>query len=328
MDLKNTIRYSFIAATMLLAFSCTKDLVVKSVKNATVNVLAPANNTITSDNAVTFWWDAVEGADKYNIQIVKPNFNAIQRLITDTNVTGNKYTQNLSPGVYQWRIKAVNGGGSSAYTLYNLTIDSTSNLTGQLVVPVSPLSGYLTRNRLINFSWSQVNAATAYSIELSSNNTVVTSSVITGTSFSYSMNLASGSVYTGSWRVKALNNNSVSQYNTPQTFTVILNQPGTPVLSSPANYAQVKDTVSLVWVSGSGAFSKYDSLTIATDSLFTGASVIRNLRVNNTRIKINALNSIPSSSTTGLPYYYWRVFTVDTVKNVSNPSTVNKFKLY
>src|ERR1043166_1758762 len=122
----------------ILCIACRKDFVVENIKDKLIIVNAPINNFVTTSNIVTFWWEKLDGAERYSIQIVKPSFTAITRLVLDTSVTSNKYSFTLEPGDYQWRIKAVNNGGSTEYQTFSLKVDTTSNLSSQLVYPLYP----------------------------------------------------------------------------------------------------------------------------------------------------------------------------------------------
>lgn len=303
---------------MALIWSCTKDFVVKNIKNDLVTIIAPANNLTTSNNAVIFWWEELDGAEKYNIQIVKPNFNAIQQLLVDTNVTGDKFHFSLTPGSYQWRIRAKNAGGSTQFTTFNLTIDTTSDLTSQIIVPISPVANYLTGNKIIAFSWNSLSSADNYQIQvLNSSSVIIKDSTTANTT--YTCTLASGGAYT--WKVRALNAFSISQYNTPLSFTLDITAPTVSILSSPSHASSVKDTTSLKWTRSSSD-TWYDSVYVSIDSAFT--SVISTSKVYSTKIKINALSpTIPVSAS----YYWWRVKSVDSVGNRSGYSNQLKFKL-
>ncbi len=301
-----------------LIWSCTKDFVVKDIKDKAVTVIAPADNLTTANNAVIFWWEELDGAEKYNIQIVKPNFSSIQQLLVDTNVTGDKFHYTLTPGTYQWRIRAKNNGGNSLYTTYSLIIDTTTNLTGQLVVPTAPVNAYLTGNKIVSFAWNSISSADNYQIQiLNSTSTIIKDSTTASTTFTATF--TGGGAYT--WKVRALNAFSISQYNAPRSFTVDITAPTVSVLSSPTHASSVKDTVSLKWTRSSSD-TRYDSLYVSIDSAFT--SVINTSRVYATSIKINALSpAIPVSAS----YYWWRVRSVDSVGNRSGYSNQLKFKL-
>ena len=88
-----------------------------------VILLAPVNNLITSDTLHTFFWEKLDGATSYQLQIVSPRFDSIVRLIADTPVTVNTFTIDLNINTYQWKVRATNKGSSSDFSeTWNLKI--------------------------------------------------------------------------------------------------------------------------------------------------------------------------------------------------------------
>lgn len=320
------IKYLCCFLILLITDACKKDFITKDIKNETVNIVAPADSLKTINNNITFWWDEVEGAEKYNLQIVKPNFNSIQQLITDTNVSGTKFVYTLTPGTYQWRIKAYNNAGSTAYITRTLIIDTTSNLTYLNVASLSPANNYLTGNKTIAFSWSPLTAATYYEIEVKdqSGGIVLNTNNITATTYTYTFNTTTDVVYT--WRVKGHNAFTFTQFNTARTFTIDVTAPPASILTYPlygATISALND--SLKWTRTS-IDTKSDSLVISLDSNFT--SYVSRAKVYGTKYKISAFNpplSYPSPA--GNNYYWCRIISIDSVRNMSTSSAKYKFKL-
>lgn len=81
-----------------------------------VRLQAPANNLVTTDSVHTFYWELLEGATRYQLQVVSPRFDSVARLGVDTIISRNQFSQTLRKGSYQWRVRAFNGGSSSAFS--------------------------------------------------------------------------------------------------------------------------------------------------------------------------------------------------------------------
>jgi hypothetical protein len=79
-------------------------------------LLAPVNNLNTIDTLQTFYWQKLDGATKYQLQIVSPKFDSIVRLINDTMILQNTFTKDMDTGTYQWRVKAINNGSESGFS--------------------------------------------------------------------------------------------------------------------------------------------------------------------------------------------------------------------
>jgi hypothetical protein len=300
-------------------FSCKKDFIVKDIKDKTVVVDAPADNLVTTINKVTFWWEQLDGAEKYNIQVVKPNFASVSQIVIDTSLTGTKLSLTLLPGTYQWRIRGTNNGGSTAYQTYSLKVDTTSNLTSLTVSTNTPSANDLTGNSRVCFSWNSLNAATKYQIILlNSANGLIKDTSTALTTYTYTF--GSGGAY--SWKVRASNDISISQYNTPLTFTIDLTPPAAPVLISPAHGAVITPTNVLSWNRVGAPDARYDLVFVASDSAFT--NVISTTTVHTQSVTVNALNNTPPATST---IYWWRLRSVDSVGNQSVNSSQLKFKL-
>ena len=166
--MKKIINYTITLSFIGILIACTKDFIVKDIKNDTVSIIAPTDNLNTPINTVTFWWNELDGAEKYNLQIVKPNFGSVLQLIVDTTITNNKFYYTFSPGTYQWRIKGINGGGSTVYTTRTLIIDTTSNLNLVSVGLIAPAVNYVTGNNSVLFSWNALPYATYYDLLITS----------------------------------------------------------------------------------------------------------------------------------------------------------------
>lgn len=311
--------YTSCLCAIIALISCKKDFIVENIKDKTVTVNAPANNLVTTSNKVTFWWELLDGAEKYNIQVVKPSFAAVTSIISDTTITGNKFDLNLQPGTYQWRIRGMNNGGNTAYQTYNLVVDTTSNLSSLTISTIAPPANWLTGNKRVTFSWNALNAADHYQvILLNSTNGIVKDTTTSLTTYTYTF--ASAGAY--SWKVRAGNDFSISQYNSPLSFTIDLTAPAAPVLTSPTHNAVITPTNNLVWNRVGAPDAKYDSIYVATDSLFT--NVISLTRSYSQTITVSALNNSPPASST---IYWWRLRSVDSVGNRSVYSNQLKFKL-
>ena len=322
---------SILSLLLIALFSnCSKDFIVTDIKNKTVAINAPADNLTTPNNAITFWWDELNGAETYNLQIVKPDFNTIQQLLVDTTITGSKFNYTFSPGTYQWRVKAINAGGSTNYLTRSLVIDTTSDLSKVSVGSLFPNTNYLTGNRLITFSWNALDAATYYELEVKNNSNliVINPTNILGTSYTYSFTNTTDANY--SWRVRAHNSVPTSSaYNASRTFTIDVTAPNASSITYPF-YGAISinsATDSLKWTRSISTGAKSDSIVISLDSTFS--NYINTFKTYQIRYKIADINpTLTAPSPAGNNYYWWRIYSIDSVKNISAPSPKFKFKLF
>jgi hypothetical protein len=311
--------FSCIIIVFAFLFSCKKDFIVKDITKATISINSPASNLVTTSNQVTFWWEPVDGAEKYALQVVQPDFTSLTKILLDTSVTGTKYVLTLQPGTYQWRIKATNNGGSTSYQTYNFKVDTTSNLSGQIVSDVSPQNSFLTASTSITFSWNPLNSANTYEILiLNSTGGTVKDTSTSNTFYSHTFPYL---IAAYSWKVRAQNNFSISQYNAPYTFTIDVTAPAASTPTAPNNGAIITNTVSLGWIRNGAPDAIYDSIFVATDSAFT--NVISRTKTHQLSIPVSSLNPQPATGAT----YWWKLRSVDSVGNRSVFSNQLKFKL-
>jgi len=326
--MKKIISISIFCLTLIIVlFSCTKDFITKDIKNEIVSIISPADNLSSPNNSITFWWNELDGAEKYNLQIVKPNFTAVQELVLDTNITSTKFVKTLLPGTYQWRIKAFNNNGSTAYTTRNLIIDTTSNLFLTSVNLISPSNLNVMANNSVTFNWNVLYSATYYEIKLTNiaSNSITTISNILTNSYPFTFSTISGNENVYKWQVKAFNGFSQTQNNTERSFKIDLKSPNIPSLLSVNTYSlAVRDTTYLKWSrNASSSDIKYDILSISNDSNFM--SVLGTFNSNNVSpVRINSIYTYTGTA----QKLWWRVISVDSVLNSSLPNQSKRFYLY
>ncbi len=297
--------FALIYITSACGFIIEKDLKTKSI-----NILSPSENDTIAQNYITFWWEDVEAATSYNLQIVKPSFTNITELILDTNVSDNKFFVNLPNGNYQWRIKAQNNNTSTQYYIRSLTVVSADSLSTNTLILKSPADNSYTNNTNMVFKWYPLTNATYYTFQLidGTGTTLINSNVNADSIIVNS--LLEGNY---SWKVRA-NNNSSSTAFISRNLNIDYTAPLASVLSFPLNADSTNSTVNLSWTRSTDAGSPLsDSVFIYSDSLTT---LIRTYTTSNTNYSFNDL-------TTGT--YFWRIRTKDMANNVSSFSNSRKF---
>lgn len=301
---------SFFITLIIVVFASCEKIFEEDIEQRKVVILSPGDSVSIQGQSVTFWWNEIEGATQYELQVVSPNFSNITQLVLDTIVETNKYAFNFNFGEYQCRVRALNGAYSTAYTVHTFFIDSTSNLSGQFINIISPNDSFFTNNTLVNFQWMALSAANDYRFELATpdfNGNVILDINLNQTNFSYTLNEGS---YT--WRVRGQNNTSNTAYATRVLF-VDITPPIVPTLLTPQDNAIINaDSVTLTWA-GDTNFA-FDSVYVYQDSLALVPVVAR--RATGRNFSFNG--SIGED-------YFWRVKTIDNASNISQFSVLRKF---
>ncbi len=293
--------------------SCEK-IFEENIEKKTIVILAPADSAIVEGQTVTFWWEAIEGAAGYELQVVAPAFQSASNLWLDTIVEENKFTFLFSPGNYEWRIRGINSAYQTAFSYAVFTVDSSADLSGQTLLLISPNDNLITNQTRILFKWSMLSVADDYRFELAQpdfSGSIVLDINLTSDTFSYTLDEGQYQ-----WRVRAQNNTSNTQYAT-RTITIDTTAPLPPTLTAPANDEFiVNDSVQLSW-SRNSVDVVFDSVFIYQDSLAINVFKTDRTTVSSYLFTTGALSSS----------YYWRVKSIDAAGNAGSFSSLRKFIL-
>lgn len=306
----NKIALKYFSFIIILCFvSCEEILYVDDISKKEVVITAPANNAVLSFSGVTFSWETVENADKYHLQIAAPSFSSAQKIVLDTLVTKNSYTQQLNIGKYEWRVKAVNSAYETAYTTNNFEILNNDDFQNNTVVLLTPNNNLVTKIPLQKLSWDPIIGAVKYQLQiLDENSTVVKEQFTEAALINYTFDEGK---YT--WKIRA-SNGSIQTLYSSRSILIDTKAPNTPVLSNPINASTTADTsINFQWSRTSIAGSEEkDSLYVYTESALTNLS-----------FKDKAVS--PYNKTLSKGSYYWFVKSFDEAGNESTKSTVFNF---
>ena len=109
--MKHAIKSCVLYCLIGLLVSCD-DLIEPDISTEKIALRTPAESLSTTSTRVNFWWDELDGARKYRIQIATPDFENPVSLEVDSVVSVNKITLELPVGDYQWCVN----GENFAYT--------------------------------------------------------------------------------------------------------------------------------------------------------------------------------------------------------------------
>ncbi|QSW87982.1 hypothetical protein J0383_17110 [Flavobacterium endoglycinae] len=307
---KTSIKYLLFA--IIFSFvSCEEILLVDDIYKKEVTLIAPANNSLLSSSGVTFSWEAVESADKYQLQIAIPNFETPKQIVLDTTVTKNSYTQQLNIGKYEWRIKAINSAYETAYFKNSFEVLNNDDFQNNTVILLTPTNNLTTKTALQKLSWDAIIGATNYQLQiLDENNTLVKEQSTEATLINFTFDEGK---YT--WKVRASNGTNQTLF-TSRSILIDTKAPNTPTLTAPVNASTTTATnINFQWnrtpISGS---AERDSIYVYTNNALT-----------NLNFKDRGTSPYNKTLTTGT--YYWFVKSFDDAGNTSARSTVFNFTI-
>ena len=314
---------------LIVAFISCKEVFEQDLTNQNVTVIIPQNNTVTPIRNVHFKWKELEDATSYTIEVVSPSFSNILNFDVDSTFSENEIFLNLTPGDYQWRVRGNNSGTKTDFSLpYNLQIDTSSDLTGQVVVLSSPSNNAISNSISAVFSWNLIAEADDYDFVLKEGTDFNTGTTVLSdfntTNSSYTASTLSEKEYI--WGVRAKNSiPSITNYTTHR-FNVDTTHPLAPTLSLPVDNSIVADTATIqfTWLNPADVGGTYKSavtsvIEISTDSLFT-------LPLHHT---INSTSSNTTYTFNSVGVFYWRMYTKDAANNESRfNSTTRKITTF
>lgn len=307
----NIISITFILA--LIINGCVA-IIEPDISGEKVILLAPADGIKTFYSTQTFWWDEVINADQYQLQVVTPDFERIERLILDTTISVNKFSMSLYPSQFQWRVRALNYSYESNFSTAEFLIDSTVDLTNQAVVLINPPDNDTTNEATINFSWEKLYNANIYVFQLSQFSEIIFEDTLTESQITKS-DLVDGNYL---WSVKALNELSSTRYFS-RSMHIMTYIPEPPELLKPANGTMFgnTDNIQFEWQRDDQVFSSLtDRLLVSSDSTFT--QILIDKECINPYFESQLDQNI----------YYWKVKSTDKAGNSSNFSQTWKFTVY
>ena len=292
----------------------------KDIEDEAVLLLSPSNETISSISTQTFWWEQIEGATTYRLQIVMADFENADRLVVDTLLNNDKFKQTLLPGIYQWRVRAENSAYMSKWSYANLKLISTDDLTEQHILLKKPAPNNFTNQNVITFEWDTILNVNTYQFQVYKDEwnqmLIIDSTAIPHDKNKISIHLNQNELWYG---VKAINDHSQSKYSV-QRLIIDRTKPEQPVLIKPENNLVTSDTtLTFEWNSS-------DSLwNFVHDSLY----IYKKINENESRLyykgnhtekyftyKLNRNNS-----------YEWHVVSIDKANNKSKLSAKYYLKI-
>ncbi len=234
-------------AGMALLSSCD-DIIEPSLGKQQIQPEAPVDQYQSTGYTINFWWDPVDHALSYHLQVVSPSFAAPGGLILDTVVRTYKFSFTLNPGSYQWRVMAENGSSQTAWSTPRSFTVIAGSIKQQAVLLTSPANNMVTNQSPYTFQWGSLYGANAYLLEIDTNNFVNENAIVsTQTIPGQQLSFAFPKAQTYQWRVRAQNDTAQAQWSIVYNITYDNIPPAQVTLTAPANAASVSLPVALQW---------------------------------------------------------------------------------
>ncbi|HEY8400841.1 MAG TPA: hypothetical protein VIK89_06245, partial [Cytophagaceae bacterium] len=250
----NFSRILILLVCVLLGASCN-EIFEKPVENSEMYINSPADSITSSSFTQTFWWEPVEGAANYRLQIVSPSFKEIRAIAVDSIITSTKCKIVLDSGSYEWMVWAFNNTSNNKGKVKPRFLRIIpGSLTEQPLLDIeSPEANSFTGDTSITFKWKPLPVANIrYRIQISNApfkaDDLLVDEVFEGNSFVHNFNgLNANTAF--AWKVRAESvSGEAGQWSGPYTFTIDRQKPLKVTLASPSIGALVtKGNVTLEW---------------------------------------------------------------------------------
>jgi uncharacterized protein YegP (UPF0339 family) len=302
----------------LAAFESCKDFIEPSIEKRQILIEAPSNGFQTPLYKVNFWWDEVEDALGYRLQVVSPRFDSPDKLVLDTLVNSNKFSGNLDPGKYEWRLRAENGSTVTAYSPARTFEVLQSSIKQQAVELSTPTNGLLTNNAQLNFQWETLYGATKYHLQIDTNNFANDEMVVYDQSLPINQltyNLSKDQAY--QWRVRAENDTAQARWSAVNRFTFDRLPPARVKAVTPSDNQSIAKPVHIAWETAATAV-RYRLYVLKADST--------NNYNDSFPVIVNAAAYDFQSGNSG-ERVYWKVSAIDAAGNEGATSIARSFTI-
>ncbi len=267
--LNNGYETAFFYSRFSIAGGSSSDSTDVDISTMAVVLNTPADGAQREEGSINFWWDEVDGASQYQIQVARPSFTSPEELVYDTVTTSTTLSLDLTPGEYQWRVKASNDGFQTAYTTNSLSVTAAAVTENPVITLVSPGDEYRTNEQSVTFRWSFSETVDFYVLRIEGPTDLdfVTESQQLSVGFE-----TNDGDYT--WNVTGVNAaSSTNYYSDTLSFTYTSGIPSAPVLGSPADGAVVSLPHEFTWSRQLDNIVRDSVFVYAADTLVAGYPV-------------------------------------------------------
>lgn len=312
-----------ITILVLILTSC-KEAISVNISDSTPVMILPQVNDTVAENPVYFKWEEVEGATKYHLQIVSPNFNNITTYPVDSMVSGTSIYISLDSNKYELMLTAVNEGYTS-HTLGPIafSVGIQPSASAGTVVLTSPVTDtYFNEDFSGLFSWQTLSGASSYEYSVrkgtsyASSNIIETAGGIVTNQYTLAATLDEGEYH---WGVKAYLSAGGETMVSTRRFYIDTINPLVSTLISPSTSVPTGATT-FTWSTGTDPGTIHAPVTatveVAEDANFTVGV-----------LSTTSTGTTATISLSGTGLRFWRVKNTDAAGNESAYSTSGQFTL-
>ncbi len=275
-------------------WSAARSFAIDTVAPQAPTLTSPANGSTASSSRPTLNWTAPADASRYELRLGLTN----PPTTTYSNLASASYVppSALPNGIYYWQVRALDtlGNGSAWSGIWSLTVGSAAPAPAAPALS-APADGVILAESRPTLSWSSVNTATAYRLQIARDSGFAsveyTSEWLSDTSLALPVNLLHGLHY---WRVQSRANETPSAYSAARSLTIFIG-------TGPSYSFTSDSTPRFVWQPVVDA--AFYRVQVSTNTSFT--TIVLNPQIASPKLSFTA----GSTGALAPGIYYWRVIT-------------------
>ena len=319
-----------------LTCGCNEILTVQNISQEEVEILSPSDHATLDKLPFTLAWIGIEEASHYRLQIFTPSIDQSERILVDSILTNQFYTDSISVDAIEWRVRAENSSYQSQYSSRKFTLEFPS-ITNDRITLIAPKEGAKQYDFNMLFSWNSLPNAEVYQVQIGKPNfeKLVVDSLVSSSKLTYKFDNAGQY----QWRVRGENQTKFTPYTT-QNFTIKIDtslESEVIKLLAPADNLTFDDgNIRLTWEAIEKA--KNYRVQVSTPNFENAEQFILDSLTNNTSVnhhfddgktyqwRVKAIDSFTETA------YSFRTFKVQSILDLSNKTVpilapVNNSKL-
>jgi hypothetical protein len=195
----------------------------------------PDNGTMEEGLQPEFFWNSVNGAEGYQLQIAR-DFSFTDQIVNEsqTETTFALQTELDYDTIYFWRVRALSAGGNSNWSgAWRFT---TIQSIPEPVVLQSPANGAGDLRPGFQLRWQNAERASTYDIQISKKPDFSELILVRNVGFPVFSGTQGLELYTDYyWRVRSVNRAGESGWSDPWGFKTIIERPASVVINSPSD---------------------------------------------------------------------------------------------
>ncbi len=228
---------------LTLLVSCEEVFFETDLSESHVSILSPANNAEIEGTNVSLYWESLEGATSYQLEIARGSFSSGNYVFSE-EMEASSIEIELPLGDYEWRVRGRNSQYISLAQTAQFTLVDITEFSNRQVRIINPNTDVISNvTATIELLWNSVEEANLYRIQIERDDIIENEYTTQDTIYSINLNEGLSII-----KIRAENESQNTIY-TRREYILDQTDPETPVLRFPEDNQSITNTeeVEFVW---------------------------------------------------------------------------------